>query len=90
MRERLLRHGETVSAALQALLANGYKIIGEDYKKDHFPDVESSIKMILNKKSFYIGKKVDINASVYTKEFAGEIAECFRQMSDIFCLLADE
>ena len=91
MRERLAHYEETVSVILDAVLANGYEIIGEDYKKDHFPDMKKrSVKFLLNKKSFYIGKKVGVNASIYTKELANEIAECFRQMGDIFRLLADE
>ena len=91
MRDHLSHYEDTVSAVLDAALANGYEIIGEDYKKDRFPDMEQcSAKMLLNKKSFYIGKKIGVNAVIYTKEFADEIAECFRQMSDIFRILADE
>ncbi|MBQ3489905.1 MAG: DUF2461 family protein [Clostridia bacterium] len=91
MKEHLSHYEETVSAVLDLVLANGYEIIGEDYKKDHFPDMKnSSLKMLLNKKSFYIGKKVGVNASVYTQDLANELAECFRQMSDIFRLLANE
>ena len=71
--------------------ANGYEIIGEDYKKDRFPDMEPcSAKTLLNKKSFYIGKAIGVNEAIYTKELSDEIAECFRLMSDIFRLLADE
>ena len=91
MREHLALYEETVSAVLDAVLANGYEIIGEDYKKDHIPDMkECPAKTLLNKKSFYIGKKVGVNASVYTKDLANEITECFRQMADIFRLLANE
>ena len=91
MREQIALHEETVASVLEAVLENGYEIIGEDYKKDHFANVESrNVKMLLNKKSFYIGKRIYVNASVYTKEFADEIAECFRQMSSIFYLLADQ
>ena len=91
MREHLSHYEKTVSAVLDAVLANEYDIIGEDYKKDHFPDMkECSAKMLLNKKSFYVGKKVGVNPSVYTGELAGEISECFRQMSDLFRLLTDE
>ena len=91
MRDHLSHYEDTVSAVLDAALANGYEIIGEDYKKDRFLDMKQcSAKMLLNKKSFYIGKKIGVNAVIYTKEFADEIAECFRQMSDIFRILADE
>ncbi len=91
MREHLSHYEETVSTVLNTVLANGYEIIGEDYKKEHFPDMKKcSAKILLNKKSFYIGKNVAVNTSIYTKELADELAECFRLMSDIFCLLADE
>ena len=87
MKEHLSHYEETVSAVLDSVLANGYEIIGEDYKKDHFPDMKnSSLKMLLNKKSFYIGKKVGVNDSIYTKALAEEIAGCFRQMSARDCL----
>ena len=91
MREHLSHYEKTVSAVLDELIANGYEIIGEDYKKDRFPDMEPcSAKTLLNKKSFYIGKAIGVNAAIYTKELSDEIAECFRLMSDIFRLLADE
>lgn len=91
MKAHLSHYEETVSSILDLLLANGYEIIGEDYKKDHFPNMKkSSFKILLNKKSFYIGKKVKVNASIYTPNLADEIAECFSQMEDIFCLLANE
>jgi len=51
---------------------------------------ECSLKMLLNKKSFYIGKEISVNASVYKEDLADEIAECFQQMQDIFRILADE
>lgn len=91
MKEQLSRYEETVSSVLDTVLENGYEIIGEDYKKDHFPDMkECSLKMLLNKKSFYIGKEISVNASVYKEDLADEIAECFKQMQDIFRILADE
>ena len=91
MKDCLSYYEETVSSILDSVFANGYEIIGEDYKKDHFPDMKNgSLKMLLNKKSFYIGKKVKVNASIYTPNLAEEIAECFSQMEDIFCLLANE
>lgn len=91
MKEHLSHYEETISAVLDELLANGYKIIGEDYKKDHFPDIKNcSLKTLLNKKNFYIGKEVCVNPSVYTEKLADEIAVCFQQMSDIFRLLAHE
>ena len=91
MREHLSHYEQIVSAILDEAIANGYEIIGEDYKKDHFPNMKQcSAKTLLNKKSFYIGKNVCVNASVYTKDLADEIAECFQQMADIFRLLADE
>ena len=91
MKERLAGHKESVSEILDILLANGYEIIGEDYKKDRFPDMEQcSAKILLNKKSFYIGKRVGVNSSIYTKDLADEIAECFRQMGNVFRFLADE
>ena len=90
MSTKSLGHMGEESAAIY-LAKNGYEIIGEDYKKDHFPDMkECSLKMLLNKKSFYIGKEISVNASVYKEDLADEIAECFQQMQDIFRILADE
>ena len=91
MKEHLSYYEENVSAVLDEVLANGYEIIGEDYKKDHFPDMKNcTLKILLNKKSFYIGKEVGVNSSVFTPAFAEEIADGFRSMGEIFAILCEE
>lgn len=85
MRENILKNFTVFSAALDAVLAAGFEIIGEDYKTDHFPTlVDGSAKLLMNKKSFHIGKKVDVNRSIFTAELADEIGDGFRQMKEIF------
>lgn len=91
MKAHLSHYEETVSAILDEVLANGYEILGEDYKKDHFPDMKNcTLKMLLNKKSFYIGKKVGVNPTIFTAALATEIADGFRAMGEIFAILCEE
>ncbi len=91
LRERVALYTETISAILDRAVDNGFVIIGEDYKTDHFPELAPcSAKTLLNKKSFYIGKEVGVNSSIFTSAFAEEIAEGFRAMGEIFAILCKE
>lgn len=85
MRENILKNPEAFSNALDAVLAGGFKIIGEDYKADHFPDLaDSSAKLLLNKKSFHIGKNKDVSPVIFTAQLADEIRDGFQQMKTVF------
>lgn len=87
MRENLLDHREAAEDALEAVQAAGFVVIGEDYKTDHFPDVaDGALKALLNKRSFHIGKNVDVSQSIFTVALADEISAGFRQMAQIFRL----
>lgn len=73
---------------LENVLDSGYKIIGEKYKKDHYPQIKSQIlNDFLNRKTFYICKDFDLNDKVFTAELANEIAEGFYNLKNFVNLI---
>ena len=73
---------------IDPVVEHGFEIYGEDYKKDHFPNFrDSNVKKILNKKNFYIGKRVKLNKNVFSAVLADEIIEGFFCVSEIYNFL---
>ncbi len=81
VREKILDNTEYFSGLIDAIVEQGFEIYGDDYKKDRFPDLAySNAKKLLNKKNFYIGKRVKLNSKVFSAELADEI------MGGFFCV----
>ena len=76
------------SGLLDSTMEHGFEIHGENYKKDHFPNLgDSNVKKILNKKNFYIGKRVKLNKNIFSAELADEIVDGFFYVSEIYKFL---
>ena len=91
IREKILHIPEKYSSALDFITQNGFKIIGEKYKKDKCPELpDGYAKELYNMKGFYIGKDTAINQRVFTEELAEEIKNGFRTVANILCLLSAE
>ncbi len=88
VKEKILNHMDFFLRLMKTIEEHGFEIYGEDYKKDHFPDFEDScVKKLLNKKSFYIGKRVELNQNVFSATLADEIVDGFFCVSDIYKFL---
>lgn len=73
---------------LKNALSNGYKIIGDKYKKDRYPEVKSSIlNDFLNRKTFYITKNSDLNDRVFTDGLFFEISDGFSTLKAFLNLI---
>lgn len=91
IREKILHTPEKYFSALDLILQEGFKIIGEKYKKDKSPELpDGYVKELYNMKGFYIGKDTAINQRVFTEELAEEIKNGFRTVANILCLLSAE
>jgi len=72
----------------KTILNSGYKIIGEKYKKDHYPQIKSEVlNDFLNRKSFYICRDFKLNGKVFTPELANEIADGFNLLGKFVNLI---
>lgn len=88
--EKILNNIEHFSRLIDLVEEHGFEIYGENYKRDHFPNLmNSNVKKILNKKNFYIGKKVKLNKSVFSANLADEVIDGFFCVSEIYKLLKD-
>lgn len=73
---------------LNIILNNGYEIIGDKYKKDHYPDINNELlNDFLNRKSFYICKERSLNDDVFTPKLANEISQGFLQLKNFVNLI---
>lgn len=73
---------------LNVILNYGYKIIGDKYKKDHYPDINNELlNDFLNRKSFYICKDQSLNDDVFTPKLAEEISQGFLQLKSFVNLI---
>ncbi len=87
-KEKIIDHMDYFSKRMEIITAYGFEIYGENYKKDHFPDLrDSGVKKILNKKNFYIGKRVKLNPNVFSADLADEIVDGFFCVSEIYQFL---
>lgn len=85
IREHVLEHPGDWERALHAL--DYIQIKGEDYKKDHFPQLpDGPLKSFLNKRSFYAAAERPVNEVVYTPKLVEEVADGFRKAGPLFRL----
>ena len=90
LRERIKDDPQKFSAAIAEISSAGFTVIGEKYKKDHFPEIpECKAKDILNRRSFYLEKAVPIGDNVFSSVLAEEISCAYRQLSGFYQLLAE-
>lgn len=88
IKDNIIENQELYATELKNILNNGYKIIGEKYKKDHYPQIKSEIlNDFLNRKTFYICKDFNLNDKVFTAELADEITEGFYQLKNFVNLI---
>ncbi len=60
------------------------QLIGEDYKRDHYPDVPEDIKRYLNKKRFYLSAKYPLEYLFDSELLVGEVAKTWQTLSSMY------
>lgn len=88
IKDSALKNQKIYENELKNILDSGYKIVGEKYKKDRYPQIKSeALNDFLNRKTFYICKDFDLNEKVFTAELANEIAEGFYGLKNFVNLI---
>lgn len=88
IKDSALENQKIYEKELKNILDSGYKIVGEKYKRNHYPQIKSEVlNDFLNRKTFYICKDFDLNEKVFTAELANEIAEGFYQLKNFVNLI---
>jgi uncharacterized protein (DUF2461 family) len=88
IKDLALKKPKVFEKEIENIISNGYEIVGDKYKKDHYPQIKSDVlNDFLNRKTFYISKKVKLNDKVFTKELADEITEGFYQLKNFINLI---
>ena len=90
LRERIKEDPQKFSFAIEELATAGFKVIGEKYKKDHFPEMpECKAKEILNRRNFYLERAVPVGEAVFSPTLAEELSCAYRKLSGFYLLLAE-
>lgn len=90
LRKRIKDEPQKFSDAIDRISSAGFSVIGEKYKKDHFPEIEKcKAKEILNMRNFYIEKAVPVGENVFSSSLADELSLAYRQLSDFYQLLVE-
>ena len=90
LRERILDDPQKFSRAIEDLYSNGFAVVGEKYKRDHFPEIaKCKAKDILNRRSFYIEKAKPVSDTVFSSALAEELSCAYKQLSIFYKLLEE-
>lgn len=88
MKDNIIDNQDRLLKELNIILDNGYEIIGDTYKKDHYPEINNKLlNDFLNRKNFYICKDCSLNDDVFTPKLAEEISQGFLQLKDFVNLI---
>ncbi|HZK71236.1 MAG TPA: DUF2461 family protein [Clostridia bacterium] len=91
IREKVLKNQIEFSKSLLEIKKSGVKIIGQSYKKDHYPDIKNKkLNSFLNLRSFYICFDKTINENVFCNKLADEIASGLIKLKEFYTLLKGE
>jgi uncharacterized protein (DUF2461 family) len=90
IRQMILNHPKKFEIQLGKLKEAGFLVFGEEYKKDHYPDIDSYLlKEILNRKHFHICKDNTLNDNIYTSQLKEDIADGFNEIKGFIKLLEE-
>lgn len=90
LRERIKEDPKKFSAAIEKISCAGFSVIGEKYKRDHFPEMtECKAKDILNRRGFYLEKAAPVSDTVFSPRLAEELSCAYRQLSGFYKLLEE-
>jgi len=88
LREKIVEDLDKYLVLLDEISAAGFKVVGNMYKKDHYPEMpECFTKEILNRRGFYIEKARHIGNNVFSTALADELSDGFVKLSGFFELL---
>lgn len=88
LRTCICSHLHACDAALKKIAENGYKVEGDFYKADHYPEItDGPSKDLLNRRSWHIYKEVPVNKTIYTSALGTEIASGFTDMKELIDIL---
>ena len=84
-RKSVLENSTDFSAIVSSVHANPHiQLNGEDYKRDHYPDVSDLIKQYLNKKRFSLSAKYSLDYLLDSSELVGEVADIWRLLAPMY------
>ena len=90
LRWRIAEDPQKFSEAMEKISSAGFTVIGEKYKKDHFPELaECEAKDILNRRNFYLEKAAPVGDSIFSSALAEELSCAYRQLSEFYQLLVE-
>lgn len=90
IRDDIIKKEEQYAQTLTKITSSGASIVGNLFKKDHYPDMDNDdLKALLNHKGFYICYNKNVSDAVFSAKLAAEISTAFYDIKDIYMLLKE-
>jgi uncharacterized protein (DUF2461 family) len=90
IRQKAVECAPRFTRELENLNRLNMKLIGDNFTKDRYPEIDNVIlKGLLNKKGFYVELARPIGEQVFDGRLSGEITEGFRSVKGFYLLLKD-
>ena len=83
-RREILDHVEEFSKIACQINDAGISLIGEEYKKDRYPEMPSLIKSYLNKKRFYLSVEYPTDHLLDSPAIVDEITKIWRTLAPLY------
>jgi len=91
LREKISKKPDRYSVLLDKIFTAGFTVVGEKFKKDHYPEIpECSAKEILNRRGFYIEKAVAVSENTFSSALADELSDAFIKLNDLFKIFEED
>lgn len=84
IRESIIADDKEFIAADKAMRENGFRLEGEEYKKDKYPQYSDNKKEWLNKKSFYIVKESTDGKILFDKNLGERLIRDFKALEPVY------
>jgi len=88
MRERILANPSTFLALTKELEGKGFQLIGDSYKRNHFPNAPEAVQPYLNRKGFtwsYFNE--DLRRTMEGEALFEEVEQAFQDMAPLYRFL---
>jgi len=87
IREYAVDNSDAFTAELENIYKIGMVIIGDNFAKDRYPEINNkTLKTLINKKGFYIGLNRPVDESVFDGQLKDEVADAYASLKGLYKL----
>lgn len=90
IRKHALAKSRDFARELEKLKDLGMALSGDKFAKDRYPNTDNeTLKDLLNRKNFYIGRDCPINETVFGEGLRDEVSKAYSKLKQLFLLIKE-